>query len=168
MVFGAAVGALSVGLVGCAPEPVVTPEPTVLTVSDAGKRYLEAVCPLNEAWNTVDLEVDRVRISIERGEAADLAPFKSAVAAVAKLSTSAEASLGDPTVTWPKSAVRPIADVRETLEADVAQALDVSQLTAAEVATYVWIDADVVASTSAAARAALELPDDPAAACELT
>lgn len=164
---GASVLATASALVGCAPEPVVEPEPVVLTVTDAGKRYLEAVCPLNAAWDAVDLEIDRVRIGIERGETVDLSLFREAVASVTRLSTAAEASLGDASVEWPAAAVGPVTDVRNSLDADIEQTLAVSQLSADAVATYVWKGTDEVASSAAAARASLELPDDPSIACEL-
>lgn len=161
----ASVAVASILLTGCAAEPA--PEPETLTISDAATRYLRAVCPVNSAWDAVDLEVDRVRLGNERGESADLTLLHAALETMAKRSTRAEQALADELVLWPVSAAEAIEGVRESLRDDARQVDDVMKLSADEIANYSWVGGDDMANTAAAARKALELPNDPEAACEL-
>ena len=158
-------GALSV--TACAPEPV--PEPERLTISQAGARYLDAVCPVNSAWDAADVEIDRLRIAVARetsDDEIDTRLFSEAIHKISSVSARAETQLGDPGVAWPKGADRAITDVRASLAADAAQAETAAALTATEVSRYSWEGADGLASAASDAREALGLPDDPDLACE--
>lgn len=167
--------ALAAALVlsGCAPEPVVEPEPEpeLLTISDAGGRYLDAVCPMNELWDAVDIEVDRLRIAAARGDgdasSSDTRLFVEAITALETKIVAAEELLGDETVEWPVGAKRAIAAVQSSLASDAGQAQVVSEMSAADIAAYKWMGVDALASASQEARAALGLPDDPRVACDL-
>lgn len=153
----------------CAPEP--EPEPEVLTISDAGGRYLDAVCPVNASWDAVDVEVDRLRITVARGADAsaeiDTGGFVEAITQLGLEIGAAEEALGDATVEWPKVARKPIAAVQASLADDAEQARLVADMSAADIATYSWKGADRLAASAQEARAALGLPDDPQAACDL-
>lgn len=142
-------------------------EPVRLSASAAGERYLEAVCPLNAAWDAVDLEVDRLRLAKEQSVDADVSFFRDAIGSVAKLSDTARQSLIDDGVVWPQEARDAISRVGASLEADATLARDVEKLTPEDIVTFVWPSAETVADSAAEARAALELPEDPVAACEL-
>lgn len=149
---------------GCAtqdPEPT-RPEP--LTASAAGGVYLHAVCPVNAAWDRVDLEVDRLRLALKRGTA-DTHEFASALKAMAVASEEATKLLAPKDHTWPKAAKAPVSAVRETLLADEKQAPKVAKLSAQEVVVYAWNGSEKIAQSAAEARVALGLPADAELAC---
>lgn len=156
----------------CAPSE--EPEPEQLTITQAGAKYLGAVCPVNRAWDAVDIEVDRLRIAVARDAVArdaddssvDTRLFADAMSAVQSASTRAEARLGDETVSWPTAAQSAISEVRESLRADASQAETVADLPADAVAEFAWQGADRLAEAASDAREALGLPEDPIAACE--
>ena len=169
---GAFVAAASVALLaGCSNAPAAheTPPPEVLSASAAGVIYLEAVCPVNDAWDTADLELDRLELSIASG-GTDTSRVADALGAVAKSSEVADAALAPETLSkqqqaWPDSAGQLVDDVRATLQGDAKQARQVAALTAPEIVAYTWQGADAIKSSAAAAREALGLPADGANAC---
>lgn len=153
-------------LAACAPEPA--PEPERLTISQAGARYLNAVCPVNSAWDEVDVEIDRLRIAMARDSAdseVDARLFGEAMHELGAASARAEAELGDESVAWPQGAQHAIAKVRESLTADAEQAETAAAFTAIEASGYSWKGADQLARAAGDARAALDLPEDPEVAC---
>lgn len=158
------------GLTGCAEE---VPEPQKLTVSEAGAEYLEAVCPVNAAWDDADVALDRLRLEADRVverdsgdvESVDVADFAQRMRAVAKQSAGAAAALTASTTLWPDAAAGSIAEVARTLEDDEDQATRVAKLSAEQALDYRWEGAEDVGSAAASARAALGLPDDADAAC---
>ncbi|MFD1202881.1 hypothetical protein ACFSWE_11740 [Leucobacter albus] len=167
------VGASVLGLAGCsAPEP--EPEPEELTVTEAGARYLDAVCPVNEAWDEVDAGVDRLRVAGARPAQADAAELSEALgaelsAALTRLeqrSLAAVKTLDDPLVAWPAAAQAAVEEVRDTLVDDAEQASSAAALDGQELSEYRWKDPQGIAEAAARARAALGLPEDPAAACD--
>ena len=153
----------AVSLAGCSAP---APEPEELTVSAAGARYLEAVCPVNAAWDGVDVELDRVKLLVSRGEQPDTAGVAAALDKLGAESLAAAEILDDPAVAWPAAAADSIAGVRETLTADAEQAAAVATLGAAELAGYRWEGSGEIATSAADTRAALGLPDDTRDACE--
>lgn len=155
--------ALVLGVSGCAPEP--PPEPETLTPTRAATVYLEAVCPVNEAWDEADVELDRLRLAEARGESASTAAFAASMTEVAKRSGTAATSLTSEERTWPDAARDPVAAVAETLAADQAQAKRVAALPAAQAVDYRWEGVDDIGAAASEARAALELPADADAAC---
>ncbi|GAA1581071.1 hypothetical protein [Leucobacter aridicollis] len=156
----AAVAALT--LAGCsAPEP----EPEELTVTAAGSRYLDAVCPVNDVWDSVDAELDRLRLAVSRGDSADTGPLATQLQALQEASAIAAESLADPAVAWPDGASSAVAAVAESLDADARQAGEVAELSAAAIADYAWEGGGAVADAAADTRAALGLPADAGAAC---
>lgn len=156
--------ALLLGLAGCAPEPQTAPGPEVLSATKAGGLYLDAVCPVNEAWDAADLEIDRLRIAQTREET-DTDDFAEAMRAVGEASAEAARRLEPKDRTWPESATDEIAAVRETLRADAKQAAKVAEMPIDDVLDRGWAGAEEVGTAAAAARAALGLPTDPVAAC---
>ncbi len=161
----AAAGAVALLLAGCAsPEP----EPRKLTASEAGTRYLSAVCPVNQAWDRADVELDRLRLVLARGSTAagkaQTAPFSEAMGEVGAASTRAAEELGSPGIVWPKAAAPTIDAVRASLAADAGQAKRVAKLDAAEAIAYRWDPGDA-AESDTRARAALGLTGEPQAAC---
>ena len=146
-----------------APEPA----PEVLSASRAGGLYLDAVCPVNAAWDRADAELDRLRIAAARGEpgAADAARFADAMRAVARASERAAARLAPEDRAWPEHAADEIAAVRETLRADAEQAAEVAGLPAPEAVSRPWEGGDAAGAAAAEARDALGLPADGEAAC---
>ncbi|UTX54234.1 hypothetical protein [Leucobacter aridicollis] len=158
---GAAVVAV-LALTGCsAPEP----EPEELTVSAAGARYLDAVCPVNQVWDNVDAALDRLRLAVARGDSADTGPIIVELEALQKSSAAAAERLTDPAVVWPDKAEAAVAAVAETLEADAQQAAEVAGLDADAIAGYSWEGGGTIAGAAADTRAALGLPADAGAAC---
>lgn len=155
--FGAAVL-----LAGCT---AAEPEPEELTVTAAGARYLAAVCPVNDAWDAVDVEVDRLRIVVARGETGDTAALGEQLAVLEDKAAVAAETLADPSVAWPGAATAAIESVAKTLVADAEQAGSAAELNAQEAVDHRWGGAATVAETGAAARAALGLPEDPVTAC---
>lgn len=156
-----AVTALTAGCAAQDPEPQ---KPEVLTASLAGGLYLEAVCPVNGAWDRADLELDRLRFLLRRGDA-DTREFASAMKNVAAASGTAAKQLAPKDRAWPKDAKTHIAEVRNTLLTDQKQALKVAKLSAEDAAEYVWQGSDDIAASAAEARASLGLPADPELAC---
>lgn len=149
-------------LAGCT---AAEPEPEELTVTAAGARYLEAVCPVNEAWDAVDVEVERLRIAVARGEAGDTGDLGKRLATLEAQSAAAAETLADPSVAWPGGATPAVESVAKTLADDAEQAGSIAELEAQEAVDYRWDGAATIAETAAAARAALGLPEDPVVAC---
>ena len=165
--WGAIAGAALLLLVGCAPEPgedAVPPEPEVLTASKAGGIYLDAVCPVNDAWDELDVEVDRLRIAHARGET-EMGRFHEAALALGEASEGAAKLLEPKNKAWPEDAVDEVEAVRASLRTDAKRAKSVAELPIAEAAVYVWPGAAEAGAEAAAAREALGLPADPIAAC---
>lgn len=159
--FTAAVTALA-ALSGCAaPEP----EPEALTITEAGSRYLDAVCPVNAAWDEVDVEVDRLRIAISRGDSVDTAGYVDALAGMELASRAAVETLDDPLVAWPAEAEAAVAEVGDSLRADARHAEEAAELAAAAAVAHRWPDVSNIADAALRARVALGLPEDPAGAC---
>ncbi|TQL42050.1 hypothetical protein FB468_0030 [Leucobacter komagatae] len=159
---GALAVVVVVALTGCtAPEP----EPEELTVSAAGARYLDAICPVNAAWEGVDLEVDRLRLVLSRGDTGDTAAIGGALADLERASTAASETLSDETVAWPAKAEGGVAEVAETLAADAEQAARAAKLPAVDLVDYSWEGVKAIGSAAAATRAALGLPEGVGSAC---
>ncbi|GAB2551573.1 hypothetical protein [Leucobacter ruminantium] len=158
--------ALLLVLGGCAPEPETPAEPEVevLSATKAGGLYLDAVCPVNEAWGAVDVEIDRLRIAQTRGETGT-DDFAEAMRAVGKASEEAAKQLEPKDRAWPDDATDEIAAVRETLRSDAKQAAKVAAMPIDDVLGYAWKDSAEVGTTAAEARAVLGLPADPVTAC---
>lgn len=162
----------SVALTGCSGQLGQTPpapEPEVLSATEAGGIYLDAVCPVNVAWDEADIELDRLRLTVSRGEA-DTRRFAAAMEQVGLASKAAAKALDPDTLdgdghVWPASALDEIAEVRATLLDDEKQAADVAKLPAQEATIYSWKGADAVGAAAHAARDALGLPEDGANAC---
>lgn len=152
-------------LAGCAAD-APEPDPEELTVTEAGARYLAAICPVNSAWDAVDVEVDRLRVELARGEAGSTDPIGSALTKLERKTVAALELLDDATVAWPVAAQDPIAAVRDTLTTDAEQAATVAELSGRDLVAYSWDGAGAISSAAAEARAALGLPEDPAAACD--
>lgn len=164
----AVVAACAFLVAGCAQaDPPSSPKaPEVLTESKAGRLYLDAVCPVNEAWGEADVELDRLRIAQGRGDAeADTDAFARAMREVGKRSDAAAQRLEPENLAWPSGAQRKIEAVRESLRDDAKEAAEVAEMTADEAAGYTWNGAEAAGATAEAARKALGLPEDPMAAC---
>ncbi|MEJ6490038.1 hypothetical protein PQI23_09915 [Leucobacter sp. USCH14] len=155
--------ALMVSAAGCA-EP--EPEPEALSLTRAAEVYLEAVCPVNEAWDIADVELDRLRLAAQRGGETSTSAFADAMTNVADRSGAAASSLTSSERTWPDAARDPVADVAETLVTDREQAEQVAKLPVEQIVEYQWEGADGIGTAAAEARAALDLPADADAACE--
>jgi hypothetical protein len=140
----AAIGALCCALTGCSGEAEAPPEPEpeVLSASQAGGVYLDAVCPVNAAWDEADV----------MGEVAD-----ARERAAERLETKQQE--------WPRGTETAVEAVRDTLESDRKQARKVAKLDAADAVGYAWLGAEESAAAAAGARTALGLPEDPIAAC---
>ncbi len=157
------VGITTLMLTGCVgSEP--PPEPEVLTVSQAGNAYLDAVCPVNAAWDQADAELEKLRLRLAQGAAKPDA-LAAALEEVAAESAAAAKRLDPSRTTWPGGAQDAVAEVRTTLVADRAQAQKLAALEAEEMAEYRWKGADDTAAAAESARASLDLPSDSDAAC---
>ncbi|TDP94657.1 hypothetical protein EDF62_1078 [Leucobacter luti] len=154
--------AMILTLASCSAPP--PPEPEVLTASQAGGAYLDAVCPVNAAWDQADAELERLRIAALRGPANE-SGVTDALAKVASASSRAAAQLDPKETTWPKPARAAVADVRRTLLDDREQALKLVKFDATALVDYSWKGGDETAAAAAAARTALALPSDPDVAC---
>lgn len=152
----------AVTLSGCSGAP--EPEPEVLSASEAGTAYLDAVCPVNEAWDRADAELERFRIAVTLGDR-DVAPLAAALTEVAKASGEGAKRLDPERAVWPREASDEVEAVRATLLSDRAQARELAERDASAILDYAWEGAGENAAAATAARAALELPDDPDAAC---
>lgn len=158
----AAVALGTLMLAGCSAPP--EPEPEVLAASEAGGAYLDAVCPVNAAWDIADAELEQLRLALARGDD-DAEPVADALSEVAQASKKAAARLDPKQTTWPSPARSAIADVRQTLLDDREQAETVAKLPANKIAAYTWVGGEETAAAAAAAHAALELPDGAEDAC---
>ena len=143
------------------PEPS---EPAELSASKAGGLYLSAVCPVNDEWDRVDLEVDRLRLALGRGEGSPRDAAR-ALMNLADASARAENALKPKSQSWPTEGEPAVVAVRDTLRADRAQALRVAKLPADELVGYAWQGSGDIATAAAAARSALGLPADAEYAC---
>lgn len=139
-------------------------QPEVLSATKAGGLYLSAVCPVNDAWDQLDVEVDRLRIAQTRGEG-DTDAFAEAMQAVGTASMRAAKQLEPKDRSWPEQAVDEIEAVRDSLREDAKQSEKVSRLPLTQAATYAWKGAEEAGAAAAAAREVLGLPSDPVAAC---
>lgn len=142
------------------------PEPEVLSATKAGGLYLDAVCPVNGAWDDADVALDRLRLAEGRGDGdEEAASVATALRDVAEASEAAAKRLDPERRTWPASAREPVEDVRETLRSDAKQARTAAKLDADALLAYEWRGAEQVGASAASARAALGLPEDAEAAC---
>lgn len=163
-------GLMLVGCSGQADSEAPEAEPEVLSASEAGGIYLEAVCPVNASWDAADVELERLKLTVSRGDD-DTARFAAAMNEVATASKTAVKALDPKTLdteghAWPKAASADIEAVRKTLANDQKQAARVAKLTASEAVNYAWQGADEVGTASSAARESLGLPSDGQSACE--
>lgn len=152
-------------LTGCAPEP--EPEPVQLTITEAGGAYLDAVCPVNDSWDEVDLAVDQLRLSLDAGGDQDVAMERLTVALKGLGSSSVQGAkaLDDGDQLWPADSARLIGEVADSLRADQKEAKRVLTLTPQKAADVTWPDTAASVAAAAAAREALGLPADSALAC---
>ena len=165
----AAATLILVGCSGQAAPAAPEPEPEVLSASEAGGIYLDAVCPVNAAWDAADLALERLRLIASRGEY-DTRRFAVAMDEVAAASKKAARELDPKTLdkeghAWPAAASADIAAVRKSLQADHKQAARVAKLTSSDVLGYSWKGAEEVGGAASAAREALALPADGESAC---
>jgi hypothetical protein len=147
---------------GCAQAEPDAPEP--LSVTAAGGVYLDAVCPVNAAWDQVDLEVDRLRLGLQRGETST----KGFVASLKKLEAASEKAakrLAKNENAWPLEAEDAIVAVKDTLLSDATQAARAAKLSAKQAVDHTWKGSEEIAQSAAEARASLGLPADPQLAC---
>lgn len=164
--FVAAAALALLAATGCAEEPK---EPEALSATAAGGVYLDAVCPVNEAWGRVDVAVDRLRLAVARGEDVThgedgTRPLSEVMEELAEESERASKALDPTERSWPGASAEPVERVRAGLEADADQAREVAGLDAEEAAAYTW-DSGEAAEAGAAAREALGLPEDADDAC---
>lgn len=152
------------GCSGAQDDAQPEPKPEVLSATKAGGLYLSAVCPVNDAWDELDVEVDRLRIALGRGEDSTVA-FEKAMRAVASASEQAAKQLEPKNQAWPKGASDEVEAVRDSLRADAKQAAKVAELPIDKAANYAWKDTAEAAAASASAREVLSLPGDAVAAC---
>ncbi|MBC9943373.1 hypothetical protein ICL81_02355 [Leucobacter sp. cx-328] len=164
LVIGSAV-ALSLGLAGCTKSE---PEPQVkLSVSEAAAEYLDAVCPVNSAWDAADAEIDRLRIAVARGEdGIDTRLYADAITKVGEASSTAATQLTSADTVWPGAAGPLVAKVSSSLVADAKSAPGAAKLEAEQVIVYEWPGAERAGAAAATVREALGLPDDAVAACD--
>ncbi len=160
----AAVAVIALSASGCSPQP--EPKTEILSATKAGGVYLDAVCPVNTAWDEADVELDRLRLAVGRGEDGEVRAFADAMRAVAEASEQAGERLASKDRAWPRSAEDEIEAVAETLRDDRKQALAVAKLSAEDAAAHAWKGGAEAGQAAAEARAALGLPADPEAACE--
>lgn len=156
---------------GCASLTPVPPEPEVLTASTAGATYLDAVCPVNEAWDEADVVIDSLRVVVSgdaSGGEVDVdqarADYVAALESVGAASTEAAAALSPEDRVWPDGAAATVEKIHASLLADAEEIEGAAELSAKEAADYIW-DVGDIAVVSAEARAALDLPEDPEFAC---
>ncbi|WP_026139618.1 hypothetical protein [Leucobacter salsicius] len=165
----ATAGLLLAGCSGQGGPPEAAPEPEVLSASEAGGIYLDAICPVNAAWDAADVELERLRLTLSRGED-DTRRFAAAMNEVAAASKTAAQELDPKTLdeaghAWPKTAISDIKAVQKTLTDDQKQAARVAKLTGSEVLNYAWQGSEEVGAAASAAREALALPADGQSAC---
>ena len=158
------IGLAALAVAGCASsEPEPPPEP--LTASAAGAVYLDAVCPVNAAWDEADVELDRLRLAEARGASPSTDDFAAAMRAVSEQSGEAARVLESEKRVWPTDAQTAVSAVAQTLAADQKQAERVAALRAADAVAYTWAGAADMGRAASDARAALGLPEDADAAC---
>lgn len=152
-------------MTACAPEP--EPEPVQLSITAAGGAYLDAVCPVNDAWDELDLAVDQLRLALDAGGESTAAEemLAEALDDLGAASVRAARALEDTDQVWPAGAAQLVTQVAESLRADGAEAARVMKLAPEKAATLSWPGVAESAETATAARAALGLPADSAAAC---
>ncbi|MBC9953057.1 hypothetical protein ICM05_00145 [Leucobacter sp. cx-42] len=165
LVIGSAV-ALSLGLAGCTKSEPETPQ-VKLSVSEAAAQYLDAVCPVNSAWDAADSEIDRLRIAVARGEGVvDTRLYADAISQVGEVSGKAATQLTSADVVWPAAAGPLVVKVASSLKADAKTAPTAAKLEAEQAVNYEWPGATQAGTAAAAVREALGLPDDAVAACD--
>lgn len=101
------------------PSPTATPTPTPtgpveLTIEEAGVRYLEAVCPSNEAEDAYReaYEENDAYVSVDQ---APSKPTRMAAKAAAAAEIEAAQELTDPEIVWPQQVRSDIKDVATQL-----------------------------------------------------
>lgn len=165
----AALCVIAACLVSCAPEADPPAEPTVLTLTSAAETYLDAVCPLNSAWDRVDTRVDALRQAISAGSpesGALLHAVRSELRHTAQVGERAAAALGAADLKWPAEAEASVGAVIDSLQRDATEIGQVLELSAERTAAYTWADPGTADALAGRVRADLGLPDDPRAACQ--
>lgn len=139
------------------------PEPEVVQLgkSAAAERYLEVVCPSNDAWDRLDAAIDELRLTEALGDP-DPEEARAAAAEVKRENKALIAGLEDPALAWPSPARGPIEELVAAVSAEQRALTEITTGTAAEILAQQW---PAEGGAAAAARAALGLTESPEASC---
>lgn len=137
-----------------------SPSATVMSVTEAGKFYLAAVCPTNIMSNTLadTIQAKPVNVGATAQSAAALRDgYRKAIE-----------TLSDEQVLWPDSVKAEVATLAESLYAEVSAAGNVANQTteANLIATWnAWVDEPAGPATAQKIRLKLGLPADTRSSC---
>jgi hypothetical protein len=139
-----------------------TPTPTEMTVVEAGKVYLAAVCPTNILQTAAVKTAQTVPL--------DLAAAKKDVAALRDSYRKTIESLSDPKVLWPAAVKADVATVADGMYTDLSGAENVANQTTVSNfngAWNAWGDAQskTLTATAQKVRLKLGLPSDTSSSC---
>jgi hypothetical protein len=136
-----------------------------LSVSQAADQYLSVVCPVNDAWNALDLSIDNLRLELDHGHA-DAADATQKLKRFEKVATRAATELRKQRDSFPKSVHEPAADVADALERDADTAAKAVKLDAQKLAEFSWPNTEDTAQKTQIARKKLSLSADATTSCD--
>lgn len=154
----ATVSVLLGGLTGC------TATPRVLTVDEAGERFLDIVCPSNNAGDAVWAEFE----ALWKAGSGDLQNIQELAESAKDVSQSAATAIDDPKYVWPEVVQEDMDHMAESFIVDVS-AYDELATTSSYKEAMDWVLPPLTPEQEAAApnvRTALGLSDDTFASCE--
>lgn len=139
-----------------------TPSPTVLTIQEAGKVYLAAVCPANLQSNKTT--------TVLQTEPFDLQAAKTEAAALRDAYRTTIQSLTDEKTLWPEAVKADITALTEVMYDDLTRAQNVASQTTQQDLISVWNSWTSAMTnrpgTPQKIRLKLDLPADTTASCQ--
>lgn len=148
-------------VVSLSPSATPTPAATAMSVPEAGKLYLAAVCPANMLADNATVIVQTAPLDLETA--------KSAAAALRDGHRKVIETLSDPKVLWPDAVKADVATLAEATYGEVSGADSVAkQTTGANLiaAWNAWISSPTIASTAQKIRLKLNLAPDTSSSCK--
>lgn len=137
-----------------------------LTITQAGGAYLDAVCPVNDAWDDLDLAVDQFRLALDGGNSSGAEDrFTEALTALGTKSRTAARTLEDSDQIWPAGAASSVEEVAESLREDFDESVRAAKLDPEDAVALTWPGATESAAAASAVREALGLPAEGREAC---
>lgn len=127
--------------------------------TEAGERYLEIVCPANDAMDSFNAVFTNAESTIE--------DIKSVAAPLSDSSRIAAEQFDDSSVIWPESVAEDIEVIRDSYLSDLSTLDAIQSAESAEQAFQITFDdSQAIGESSQRIRLRLDLPSDTIASCD--